>query len=224
MFIGVGNSIIRLKGAAAAVVSYPATYRTGGAAIVSGSTQTLTATFSPAPASGTLLIAAHIQNIGDTVSAPTNGTGSAWTEISTGTVSRAWYKVCNGTEPTSYSVTLNGSYKGDAAALGIIEIKGQNATPLDTNVGTATSTNISPSITTQFDAELAISIFTTTANGAMASIPSGWTSVYQVNAVGMAGGAEVGFAKLQKATAGATGTATWTGATGTKVFTVGVRS
>lgn len=246
MFIGIGSRIGQIQNAVSGGVAarsiyppviasnislyaptaynFPATYRTAGEGKNGSGGGVLTATLSPAPASGVLLIATHIENTGVTVAAPSTGTGAVWTEISTGTTSRVWYKVCNGTEPTSYTVTYSGASKSDAGAFSVIEIKGNNATPIDTNRGLATGTNIGPSITTQFDAELVLSIFTTELNTAVASTPTGWTEVQRVTAFNLNGAAGVCIASLQKGAKGATGTATWTGGTGTKLFTLGVKT
>jgi hypothetical protein len=181
-------------------------------------------TFSPAPASGRLLLAFLRDGTGSSNGPPSNGTGTTWTQL--GTSGRVWYAYTNSAQPTSYSITYYGVAKADSACFDMIEITGVAATPLDTWNATSASA-VSPSITTSFVNEVVLSIiFSSSLAGTDLTVPSGWTLVRRDSSGGISGASAIGIAYKNFATAGATGTATWTLATGSAdyVFTIGVRS
>lgn len=184
---------------------------------------TMACTFSPAPASGKLLIAVINDNTGITPSAPSGG-GAAWTELGSGSSVRVWYKIANGSEPTSYTITFFGTAKADSATFTMFEISGNFSTPIDSNSTSSASTAISPSITTQFNFELVLSILADGSSGTNPTEPSGWT-LSRRDSYGLMGVTSLATAYKTYNTAGATGTATWGSSTSpAKIFTIGVRS
>lgn len=216
-FKGNPDSYTPSGGSAAPTISRSTT--TGDSGNNCGST--MTCTFSPAPVSGVLLIAAVYDNTGVTPSAPTGG-GAAWTEFSTGTSVRLWYKIANGAEPTGYNMTYSGVAKADATTFTMLEFTGNFSTPLDANSTTATSTTTCPTITTLQNFELALAFNMNTSIFALAA-PASWTLVRSDLNGGISGCTNISIASQIMNAAGATGTAVWS-ATGTKVFTLGIRS
>lgn len=179
---------------------------------------------SPAPASGRLLLAFLQDGTGASGGPPTNGTGTAWTQL--GASNHAWYCYTNSAQPTSYTITYYGVAKADSACWVLIEMTGVFSTPIDTWSATASSA-VSPSITTSYVYEKVISVIMSTSIATTdITEPSGWTSVIKDQHGGIFGSSAVAVASKDFLTAGATGTATWTLASGgaNYVFTIGVRS
>lgn len=181
-------------------------------------------TFSPAPASGVFLMSFVQDGTGASPGPLSNGTGSAWTQF--GAAGKAWYKTANGAEPTSYQLTYFGVAKADSERISAVEITGVAGTPLDTWNATSASA-VSPSITTSFANECVVSVILSSSSaGTDITVPAGWTLVRRDASGGIGGASAIGIAYKNFATAGATGTATWTLATGSAVYvyTIGVRS
>ncbi|MEA5456675.1 PKD domain-containing protein [Sinomonas sp. JGH33] len=121
----------------------------------------------------------------------------------------AYYHVAGASEPSSYLWTLSAAVKWGA---GVTAYRGvNNTTPLDTGVATAvdgtySATSITlPSITTVSSGALLIGGVGLDSVVPGISPPNGWTQCWQV-----AGGQIGELADLTQATAGASGTATWT--------------
>lgn len=179
---------------------------------------------SPAPASGRLLLAFLQDGTGASPGPPTNGTGTAWTQF--GAAGKAWYCYTNSAQPTSYAITYYGVAKADSACWVLVEMTGVFSTPIDTFNATAGSA-VSPSITTGFVYEKVISVVMSSSTATTdITEPAGWTSVIKDQHGGFSGSSAIGVASKDFLATGATGTATWTLATGSPsyVFTIGVRS
>lgn len=180
-------------------------------------------TFSPAPAANTLLLSFLQDGTGATSGPPSNGSGTAWTQF--GASGHAWRALCNASQPTDYTITYYGVAKADDACFSAIEMTGVYSTPIDAWSANASSAS-SPSVTTAFANETAISvIFSTSVSGTDLTAPAGWTLVRR-DAHGSTSGSAIGIAYKNYPTAGSTGSATWTLATGSPVyaFTITVRS
>lgn len=121
----------------------------------------------------------------------------------------AYYHAVTPSDPASYSWTLSTAVKWGA---GVTAYRGVNtATPLDSAVATAvdttyTATSITvPSVTTTSDGAMLIGGVGLDASAPAISPPTGWTQRWQA-----AGGQIAGQADKAQATAGASGSATWT--------------
>ena len=190
---------------------------TGGITVVNSSTTysgtaTLTAPL-PVPAgtaAGDVLVASVAADLNPTMTPPTGWTPIvSGLSVSTGARLFSYYHVVGASDPASYTWTFNTSVKWGG---GITAYRGvNNATPLDSTVATATDTSWTKS-------SLTVGSITTATNGAMQistiicdcaspvfSPPSGWSQRWQ-----SAGGQIADQADVLQATAGATGTATWT--------------
>ncbi len=117
-----------------------------------GNNSSYSLALSPAPVAGTQLWLVGASNTGTFT--PSGGTGSAWTRYDSPT-GYIYGKLCNGTEPTSYSITYSGSAKADASIAAIVEILNANATnPDDHQVNTGSDTP--PSATSSSLNDLAV--------------------------------------------------------------------
>lgn len=121
----------------------------------------------------------------------------------------AYYHVVTSTDPASYAWTLSRAVMWGA---GVTAYRGVNTTtPLDSSVVTAvnttyTATSITaPSITTASNGALLIGGVGFDSRNPAANPPTGWTERWEA-----AGGQIAEQADMTKATAGASGTATWT--------------
>jgi PKD repeat protein len=121
----------------------------------------------------------------------------------------AYYHVVGSPDPASYSWTLS---KAVTWGAGVTAYRGVNtATPLDTGVVTAVNTSdtatsiTAPSITTASNGAMLIGGVGFDSSTPAAAPPSGWTERWEA-----AGGQIAEQADRSQATAGATGTATWT--------------
>lgn len=132
-----------------------------------------------AAAAGTWIVAvfggsAPTQTIADTV-----GGGGTWTEMNAGSTSKRCYvKLCNGSEPTTYTITFNGTAKSTNSCCVIVEILGANATNPDAHAE-ATNTATSPSATSSATTDAAVLCVLDNESGASANFsspPSGYTS------------------------------------------------
>jgi len=148
--------------AAAIAVGRSNTVYTSG----SGTNFTIGWTSGGAAANGTWLVAV----IGEATSAtaPLISGGSTWTRLGS---TKCYYKQCGAAEPTTYTIQYVGSAKGDATAVAIIEVIG--ATSMESS-SSATSTNVSPSVTTTAAGD-AIIVAMQQGTGATPSPPSGYT-------------------------------------------------
>jgi PKD repeat protein len=178
------------------------------------SIETTTTTVSlPAPTgrvAGDVLVASFTADRNPTVAVPAGWTAIvSGLSISTGARVFAYYRVVGSSDPATYTWTLSTAVKWGG---GITAYTGVNTTtPLDSTVATATNTTYSAT-------SIAVGSVTTASNGAMligglgfdssnpaATAPTGWTERWETS-----GGQVAEQADRIQATAGATGTATWT--------------
>ncbi len=146
---------------------------------------------------------------------PTASTPSGWTpivntlNIGSGARVFAYYRVVGSSDPASYSWTLSTAVKWGG---GVTAYRGvNNSTPLDSSVVTAanttyTATSIAaPSVTTASNNAMLIGGVGFDSSSPAATAPSGWTERWE------AADAQIAeLADKTQATAGASGTATWT--------------
>jgi len=190
---------------------------TGGITVVNSST-TYSATATPTAtlatpagtAAGDVLVASIAGDLNPTMTPPTGWTAIVnGLSVSTGARLFSYYRVVGATDLASYIWTFSTSVKWGG---GITAYRGvNNTTPLDSSVVTAVDTSWTKT-------SLTVGSITTASNGAMLigaiacdcaspvfTAPSGWTERWEA-----AGGQEAEQADAVQATAGATGTATWT--------------
>jgi PKD repeat protein len=121
----------------------------------------------------------------------------------------AYYHVVGSAEPGSYSWTLSAAVKWGAGVTAYAGVN--NTTPLDSSVATAVNSTYSatsitvPSITTASNGAMLIGGVGFDSGTPAASPPSGWTERWEAS-----GGQIAELADRPQATAGASGTATWT--------------
>jgi PKD repeat protein len=185
------------------------------------STETATTTVSlPAPtgrAAGDVLVASFTADKNPTVAVPAGWTAiTNGLNIGSGARVFAYYRVVGSSDPATYTWTLSTAVKWGG---GITAYTGVNTTtPLDSTVATAVNATFSAT-------SIAVPGVTTASNGAMligglgfdssttaATAPTGWTERFETS-----GGQVAEQADRTQATAGATGTATWTFSTGKAV-------
>lgn len=178
------------------------------------STETATTTVSlPAPTgrvAGDVLVPSFTADKNPTVAVPAGWTAiTSGLSIGSGARVFAYYRVVDSADPSTYTWTLSTAMKWGG---GITAYTGVNTTtPLDSSVATATNTTYSAT-------SITVGSVTTASNGAMligglgfdssnpaATPPSGWTEVWETS-----GGQVAEQANRVQATAGATGTDTWT--------------
>jgi PKD repeat protein len=192
----------------------PSSGITTGASITTNNATATTAVTLPKPsgtAAGDVLVASFTADQNPTVSAAPAGWTAIVTNLSISTGARvfAYYKVVGSADPSSYSWTLNTAAKWGG---GVTAYRGvNNSTPLDSGVATAVNTTYlatsiaAPSITTASNNAMLIGGVGFDSSSPAATAPSGWTERWEATAAQIAEQAD----RLQ-ATAGATGTATWT--------------
>ncbi|AOT02493.1 hypothetical protein ASPU41_03140 [Arthrobacter sp. U41] len=162
-------------------------------------------------AAGDVLVASFTADKNPTVSAVPAG----WTaivnnlSISSGARVFAYYRVVGSADPGSYSWTLSTTAKWGG---GVTAYRGvNNTTPLDSAVATAANTSYTatsiaaPSITTASNNAMLIGGVGFDSSTPGAAAPSGWTERWE-----SADGQIAEQADQPQATAGASGTATWT--------------
>ncbi|MDN4643039.1 PKD domain-containing protein [Arthrobacter sp. PsM3] len=192
----------------------PSSGITAGASTTASSTTATTTVTLPKPsgtAAGDVLVASFTADQNPTTSAVPAG----WTaivnnlSISTGARVFAYYKVVGSADPASYSWTLSTAVKWGG---GVTAYRGvNNTTPLDSGVATATNTTYTatsitaPSITTASNNAMLIGGVGFDSSSPAATPPSGWIERWEAPDAQIAEQAD----RLQ-ATAGASGTATWT--------------
>ena len=100
-----------------------------------------------APASGTWIVLVIGENTA--VCTVSNGTGATWSTLysNTGNGCHVFYKKCNGSEPTTYTITYNGISSGDTCTAGMLEVLHANTTNPDASASTVTGTQTVPTIT-----------------------------------------------------------------------------
>jgi hypothetical protein len=132
-----------------------------------------------------------------------------------------YYKICGGSEPTSYSVAYSGSGKSDASKAALFEITGPNATnPVDVKYAASTATN--PTATASGAGEIGIILYSVENTIAQPSPPSGWT--IQCQTAGTTNTYAVGIATQTGLGSGSVTPGAWTGtATYQRVWTVLVK-
>lgn len=165
-------------------------------------------------AAGDVLVAAITADLSPTVTAP-----AGWTPIvnglginssaSSGAKVFSYYHVVGASDPASYTWTLGTAVKWGA---GVTAYRGvNNATPLDSTVATAVNTTYSatsitaPGITTATNGAMLIGGIGFDSSSPAATPPGGWTERWEST-----GGQIAELADGVQATAGASGTATWT--------------
>ncbi|MGP4033284.1 PKD domain-containing protein [Pseudarthrobacter sp. 1C304] len=161
-------------------------------------------------AAGDVLVASFTADKNPTATAP-----AGWTaivnnlSISSGARAFAYYRVVGASDPASYTWTLSTAVKWGG---GITAYRGvNNTTPLDSTVATATNTTYTassiaaPSITTASNNALLIGGVGFDSSTPGATAPTGWTERWEATDGQIAQQAD-----RTQATAGATGTATWT--------------
>ncbi|MFJ5697011.1 PKD domain-containing protein [Arthrobacter sp. NPDC093139] len=147
---------------------------------------------------------------------PTAAVPAGWTaivnglSISSGARVFAYYRVAGASEPPTYTWTLSTAVKWGA---GVTAYRGvNNTTPLDSAVATAVNTTYRatsiavPGVTTASNGSMLIGGLGFDSSNPAATPPSGWTERWET----VAGGQIAEQADRTQATAGATGTATWT--------------
>ena len=173
-------------------------------------TTTVTLTKPSGTAAGDVLVASFTADKN-----PTAATPSGWTpivntlNIGSGARVFAYYRVVGASDPGSYSWTLGTSAKWGG---GVTAYKGvNNTTPLDSSVVTAANTSYTassiagPSVTTASNNAMLIGGVGFDSSTPGASAPTGWTERWE-----SADGQIAEQADRVQATAGASGTATWT--------------
>ncbi|WP_226759038.1 PKD domain-containing protein [Arthrobacter sp. SO3] len=192
----------------------PASGITAGASTTASNPTATTTVTLPKPsgtAAGDVLVASFTADQNPTTSAVPAG----WTaivnnlSISTGARMFAYYKVVGSADPASYSWTLSTAVKWGG---GVTAYRGvNNTTPLDSGVATATNTTYTatsitaPSITTASNNAMLIGGVGFDSSSPAATPPSGWTERWEAPDSQIAEQAD-----QVQATAGASGTATWT--------------
>lgn len=173
----------------------------------------LTFSFPSTPNNGNVMVVVLASNSGVSWSSP-----AGWTQIQSGTTgAQAYYKVAS-SESNSYNFDDGGSSKSDAHAGVAVEISNTAASPIDASAS-STGVTTTPSVTTTQANDLVLALACGGA-GTFTGAPSGWTLVATVPS----GLIVAAMAYKSFASAGATGTATWTSSSGTKTFTVAVKS
>lgn len=194
---------------------------TGGITVVSSSTSnsgtavtTASLTVPAGTAAGDVLVASITTDLNPNLTAPAGWTAmvnakSINSTSTSGARAFAYYKVVGASDPGTYSWTLSSAAKWGG---GITAYRGvNNTTPLDSPVVTAADTSYSAT-------SITVGSITTASNGAMliggvacdcsapvVTAPSGWTERWEAAAGQIAEQAD-----KPQATAGASGTATWT--------------
>jgi PKD repeat protein len=178
------------------------------------STETVTTTVSlPAPEgriAGDVLVASFTADKNPTVAVPAGWTAiTSGLSISSGARAFAYYRVVGSSDPATYTWTLSTAVKWGG---GITAYSGVNTTtPLDSAVATAvnttyTATSIAvPGVTTASNGALLIGGLGFDSSSPAATPPTGWTERFETS-----GGQVAEQADRIQATAGATGSATWT--------------
>jgi hypothetical protein len=172
--------------------------------------------FSSAPTSGNLLLAFVNSNTGVATTKP-----SGWTELNSGGSDQNCYWKIYAGEGNSFTFTTGNVAKADRSSVILVEISGNNATPIDAS--NVSSTNAGAAVTTTVDNVLVISGGGDFLDTDFATVPSGFTSIVNYK-VGL-GGHVAAIARKVFATAGSTGTMTWSSGTysGSRLFTVAVK-
>ncbi|XAS63716.1 hypothetical protein VUN84_15685 [Micrococcaceae bacterium Sec5.8] len=161
-------------------------------------------------AAGDVLVASFTADKNPAASAPSGWTPIVNTlNISSGARVFAYYHVVGSADPASYRWTLSAAVKWGG---GMTAYRGVNkTTPLDSKVVTATNTTYTatsitaPSITTASNKAMLIGGVGFDSSSPAATAPSGWTERWE------AANAQIAeLADKVQATAGASGTATWT--------------
>jgi len=103
-------------------------------------------------------------------------TGGTWV-AGPGTNINGFYKICNGTEPTQYTITYNGISGGSEVSVTVIEILGANASnPDDIQSTQSTATPASATSSAASDiAVLTVGDVSATASTDFTAAPSGYT-------------------------------------------------
>ncbi|XTR52132.1 PKD domain-containing protein [Pseudarthrobacter sp. So.54] len=190
----------------------PSDITVGASTTTNNSTATTAVTLSKpsGTAAGDVLVASFTADMNPTASAPSGWTPIVNTlNITSGARVFAYYHVVGAADPGSYSWTLSAAVKwggGMTAYRGV-----NNSTPLDSSVVTATNTTYTatsitaPSITTASNKAMLIGGVGFDSSSPAATAPSGWTERWEA-----ASGQIAELADKVQATAGASGTATWT--------------
>ncbi|WP_326960606.1 MULTISPECIES: PKD domain-containing protein [unclassified Arthrobacter] len=190
----------------------PSGITVGGSTTTNNSTATTNVTLNKpsGTAAGDVLVASFTADMNPTASAPTGWTPIVNTlNITGGARVFAYFHVVGSADPASYSWTLSAAVKwggGMTAYRGV-----NNSTPLDSSVVTATNTTYTAtsitaaSITTASNKAMLIGGVGFDSSSPAATAPSGWTERWEA-----ASGQIAELADMVQATAGASGTATWT--------------
>lgn len=173
--------------------------------------------FTSTPTSGNVMLAFVTSNTGVAVSPP-----AGWTELNSGTTGQNCYWKKYAGEGNSFTFTCGNSAKADRSSVILVEISGNNTSPIDVN-SSALNTNVGASVTTTVANTLVFSGGGDFLETDFATQPSGWTLVVLVKA-GLAGHA-ASVAYKTFASAGATGTASWSAGTygSSKIHTVAIK-
>lgn len=207
--------------ATATTAASPATTATGVTVVGSTTTYSSTAVTTAAlsapsgTAAGDVLIAAITADLNPSMASVPAG----WTPIvnalsinsssSSGARAFVFYHVVGSSDPSSYTWTLSSATKWGG---GVTAYRGvDNANPLDSSIVTAVDASYSatsitgPSVTTASNGAMLIGGVACDCAAPVVSPPGGWTERWEA-----AGGQIAELADEAQATAGATGTATWT--------------
>lgn len=149
-------------------------------ASISGTGSSITINFSGgAPVAGTRIIFISANSTGGGTGIPSGGT-NPWTQIASFISYYYIYEhVCDGSEPSSYTVSYGGSSKSDGLACAMIEILNANSVNPDGSA-TANSTTSTPSLTSTTANDISIALWASNVASAATS-PAGYTE--QVNCV-----------------------------------------
>jgi PKD repeat protein len=194
---------------------------TGGITVVNSSTSnsgtavtTASLTVPAGTAAGDVLVASITTDLNPNLTAPAGWTAmvnakSINSTSTSGARAFAYYKVVGASDPGTYSWALSSAAKWGG---GITSYRGvNNATPLDSPVVTAADTSYSAtsitvgSITTARNGAMLIGGVACDCSAPVVTAPSGWTERWEAAAGQIAEQAD-----KPQATAGASGTATWT--------------
>ena len=174
-------------------------------------TTTVTLTKPSGTAAGDVLVASFTADKNPTVSAVPAGWTAIVNNLSVGSGARvfAYYRVVGASDPANYSWSLSTTAKWGG---GVTAYRGvNNTTPLDSSVATAANTSYTassiaaPSVTTASNNAMLIGGVGFDSSTPGASAPTGWTERWE-----SADGQIAEQADRVQATAGASGTATWT--------------
>lgn len=172
--------------------------------------------FTSTPTSGNVMLAFVTSNTGVTVTPP-----AGWTELNSGTTGQNCYWKKYAGEGNSFTFTCGNSAKADRSSVILVEVSGNNTSPIDVN-SSASGTNVGASVTTTVANTLVFSGGGDFLETDFATQPTGWTLVALVKA-GVSGHAASVAYKTFSAS-GAIGTQSWSSGTysGAKIHTIAI--